>query len=111
MEQNQLATCLPFLLEAGYSASSAADRREMMDDLDLCPRVRITTTVEDLAEGAQRDLAAVGHHRLSPVDVMIAACAHEAEIGVLHYDADYDILASRTSLRFRSEWLAPPGTL
>jgi predicted nucleic acid-binding protein len=53
----------------------------------------------------------VGHHRLPPIDVMIAACAHEAEAGVLHYDRDYDILASRTSLEFESEWLVPPGSL
>jgi hypothetical protein len=27
------------------------------------------------------------------MDVIIAACAHKAEAGVLHYDGDYDILA------------------
>ena len=42
---------------------------------------------------------------------MIAACAHRAEAGVLHYDGDYDILAERTTLEFDSVWLAPPGTL
>jgi hypothetical protein len=45
------------------------------------------------------------------MDVMIAACAHRAEAGVLHYDGDYDILAKHTSLIFDSEWLAPAGTL
>jgi hypothetical protein len=43
--------------------------------------------------------------------VVIAACAHTAGIGVLHYDGDYDLLATRTSLVFESEWLAPPGVL
>lgn len=42
---------------------------------------------------------------------MIAACAHEAGAGVLHYDGDYDIIAQRTSLRFKSVWLAPRGSL
>ncbi len=42
---------------------------------------------------------------------MIAACAHKAEAGVLHYDGDYDILAARTNFVFESQWLAPPGML
>lgn len=82
-----------------------------MNDLDAFPRAQITNKVEKRAAQAQRELAAVGHHRLAPIDVMIAACAHEAGAGVLHYHSDYDILATRTSLRFHSEWLAPAGTL
>ncbi|HEY5287066.1 MAG TPA: PIN domain-containing protein [Solirubrobacteraceae bacterium] len=111
IERDELATCLPFLLEAGYSARSATHLKEIMDDLDLFPRVRITNKVEKRAAQAQRELAAVGHHRLAPIDVMIASCAHEAGAGVLHYDSDYDILATHTNLRFHSEWLAPAGTL
>ena len=60
---------------------------------------------------AARPHAGVGHRRLAPMDVLIAACAHRAESGVLHYDADYDILAEHTTLTFDSLWLAPPGTL
>jgi hypothetical protein len=30
---------------------------------------------------------------------------------VLHYDEDYDVLREHTRLRFRSEWLAPAGSL
>jgi hypothetical protein len=53
----------------------------------------------------------VGHHRLPPTDIVIAACAHHAGAGVLHYDRDYDVLAQRTNLSFQSQWLAPAGTL
>lgn len=42
---------------------------------------------------------------------MIAACAHVAGMGVLHYDSDYDSLVKHTGLRFRSEWLAQPDVL
>ncbi len=111
IERRELAICLPFLLEAGYSAQSAVDHQTMMAELELLPRVLVTPEVEKYALHAQRELAAVGHHRLAPVDVMIAACAHEVEAGVLHYDHDYDILAVHTGLEFHSEWLAPPGTL
>jgi predicted nucleic acid-binding protein len=111
IEQRELATCLPFLLEAGYSARSAADYKGIMVELDLLPRIQLTHHIEQLALQAQRDLALVGHHRLPPLDLVIAASAHEAGAGVLHYDHDYDILATRTRLEFESEWVAPPGTL
>jgi predicted nucleic acid-binding protein len=111
IDQRELAVCLPFLLEAGYSARSAADRKMLMTRLDQLPRIAIDSEVERMALQAQRELAEIGHHRLSPMDVMIAACAHRAEAGVLHYDGDYDLLAEHTSLIFESEWLAAPGTL
>jgi hypothetical protein len=111
MEQRQVAVCLPFLLEAGYAAQSAARYRSMMARFERLPRIAIDRDVDGMVLQAQRELAEVGHHRLAPMDVMIAACAHRAEAGVLHYDGDYDILATQTSLDFASEWLAPPGTL
>jgi predicted nucleic acid-binding protein len=112
LEQRQLAICLPFLLEAGYSARASADYQEMMDEFDLLfPRVEVAAAMEDRALLAQRELAARGQHRLAPIDVMVAACAHETGAGVLHYDRDYDLIAEHTSLSFESVWLAPAGTL
>lgn len=111
MTRREIAVCMPFLLEAGYSAQSAANHREMMVKFDRLPRIAIDSEVERVALQAQRELAEIGHHRLAPMDVMIAACAHRAEAGVLHYDGDYDLLAEYTGLEFESEWLAPPGTL
>lgn len=111
MYHGELAVCLPFLLEAGYSARSAADRKEMMIRFAKLPKVPIDPEIECLAQDAQRELAEVGHHRLAPVDLIIAACAHRGEAGVLHYDRDYDLIAEHTSLALESEWLAQPGTL
>jgi len=111
MNDGEIAVCLPFILEAGYSAQSAVKHREMMSDFADLPSVTITAEVERLALQAQRELAEIGHHRLPPIYVMIAACAHKAEAGVLHYDGDFDILAEKTSLAFESEWLVPSGTL
>lgn len=111
MEAGMVGTCLPFLLEAGYSARSRRDHDMIFSDLAPMPRVAITPEVERLAIEAQSDLARIGHHRLAPADILIAACAHEAGAGVLHYDKDYDVLREHTRLRFRSEWLAPSGSL
>ncbi len=111
MHDLRLATCLPFLLEAGYSARSGTERAAIMSDLMRLPHVAIDLDVERVAMQAERELAEIGHHRLAPADVVIAACAHTAGMGVLHYDGDYDLLAERASLAFQSEWLAPPGAL
>jgi len=111
MNQDEIGICMPFLLEAGYSAQLAAKYREMMAKFDELPRIPINHEVERMALQAQLELAEIGHHRLTPMDVIIAACAHKVEAGVLHYDGDYDILAAHTSLIFESVWLAPPGSL
>jgi predicted nucleic acid-binding protein len=111
LEKQQLGTCLPFLLEAGYSARSAGDLREMMARIELLPCVAVDEEVERLALAAQQALADVGHHRLPPSDLVIAACAHRAGTGVLHYDRDYDLIAEHTSLVFESLWIAEAGSL
>jgi predicted nucleic acid-binding protein len=111
MEADELGVTLPFLLEAGFSARTALEHNEIMGDLMALQQAKITPSVEGLALDAQADLARVGHHRLRPADILIAACAHEAGAGVLHYDRDYDVLREHTRLRFRSEWLAPAGSL
>lgn len=111
LDSEEIATCLPFLLEAGYSTQSAEDHERNMDRLGTLPSVSIDADIEATARKAQRELARAGHHRLSPIDLMIAACAHEAGTGVLHYDRDYDRIAELTSLRFESVWVAPAGTL
>jgi predicted nucleic acid-binding protein len=111
VEGGAVGVCLPFLLEAGYSARSGNDHAQLLTDLSVLPRVEIDREVETLALHAQEQLAQVGHHRLAPSDVVIAACAHRAESGVLHYDRDYDLITEHTELRFESEWLAPAASL
>ena len=107
----RMGTCLPFLLEAGYSAQTAEDHRITMARLERLDRFPIGKEVELSAQRAQSELAKAGHHRLSPVDLIIAACAAQEQGGVLHYDRDYDLIRERTSLEFESVWLAEPGTL
>ena len=82
-----------------------------MGRLEQLPRVLIDQEVEKAAQKAQRQLARNGHHRLSPTDLIIAACAAEVHGGVLHYDRDYDLILEHTTLDFESIWLVDPGTL
>ena len=111
IEQERIAACLPFLLEAGYSARNGREHRELIDELLALPQVHIDARAELRAVDAQRQLARVGHHRLPPVDVIVAAIADVNGLGILHYDADYDLLAEKTDLRFDSVWLAERGSL
>lgn len=111
IEAAELAACLPFVLEAGYSARSAADHDRVVADLIMLPWVEVTPAVSRLAIQAQGELARAGHHRVPPADLMIAACAHAEGAGVLHYDRDYDLIAEHSGLVFQSEWLSPGGSI
>ena len=111
IEGGEVGVCLPFLLEAGYSARSGDNHERLLADLSLLPRVELDADIEGLALDAQRRLARIGHHRIPPSDLVIAACAHRAAAGVLHYDRDYDVIEERTSLDFESSWLAPAPSL
>ena len=111
LDAGQIAVCLPFLLEAGYSARSGDDHGELLADLLSLPKLDIDPAVEERALDAQRQLARVGHHRLPPVDLLMAAVADRYGVGVLHYDHDYDLIAGKTDLAFASVWLADRGSL
>jgi predicted nucleic acid-binding protein len=111
LEAGRIAICLPFLLEAGYSARSARDHDEALDELLALPRFDIDEEVERRAIDAQRQLARAGHQRLPPVHLIVAAIADRHGLAVLHYDRDYDLLAEKTDLDFDSVWLALAGSL
>ena len=107
----RLAVCLPFLLETGFSASNKEDFALVLEDLAALPTFPIDGEVERRALVAQAQLSRVGHHRIPPADVIVAAIADRHEIGVLHYDKDFDVLLEKTGLDFASVWLMPPGSL
>lgn len=109
--EERFVTCLPFMLEAGYSARTADGHDDLFDELASLDFLEVNLEVERRALDAQTQLARVGHHRVPPVDLMIAALAHSHGVGVLHYDSDYDVILEKTDLDFDSEWLMPPGSL
>jgi predicted nucleic acid-binding protein len=107
----RLAVCLPFLLEAGFSVRGKEDHAALVDELTALPNFPIDAEVERRAFAAQAQLARIGHHRVPPSDVILAAIADRHDAGVLHYDKDFDVLLERTGLDFHSEWLMPRGSL
>jgi predicted nucleic acid-binding protein len=111
LESGRIAACLPFVLEAGYSARSAHEHDRLLAELQALPQYHLDDVAEQRALDAQAQLARVGHHRLPPVDLLIAALADRHSLGVLHYDHDYDVVAEKTDLSFESVWLAHRGSL
>ncbi len=110
-DSGRVVVCLPFLLEAGFTAQNAEEHRLMMGKLLGLPRAHLDPRAEAVAVEVQRQLARVGHHRIPPADLMLAALADRHELGVLHYDHHYDLILERTDLRYDSVWLAEPGSL
>src|SRR5689334_16704376 len=53
VEERRLAACLPFLLEAGYSARSGSDHRKLLRRLEQLPRLPVDDAVERAALDAQ----------------------------------------------------------
>lgn len=99
------------MLEAGYSARNADEHADLLDELLALPIVDIDEQIERRALDAQRQLARVGHHRLPPVDLIIAAAADAMKLGILHYDSDYELISDKTDLQFHGVWLAERGSL
>lgn len=49
--------------------------------------------------------------RVKTADVLVAALAVQRDLGVLHYDGDFDLIRERGGEPYESEWLAPRGSL
>ena len=106
--ERRMHACLPFMLEAGYSAQSTDDYAGIRRTLGSLPFAAIEHPTEERAVELQGELVQTGHHRLPPVDVLIAAIAEHHGLTVLHVDKDFDVIRDRTSARISTEWLAPP---
>lgn len=107
LDAGEIATCAIVDLEVLYSTRSSRDYDVTMARRRAHPSVPITPAVTDRALDVQRKLAKTGHHRVSIPDLLIAAAAESAELAVLHYDSDYEVIASVTSQPH--EWVVPRG--
>jgi len=109
----ELWTCPPALLEMRYSARDGSQFAAIAEELDALEHAPLTSEVATSALTAQAALAEKPgiSHRVKPVDLLIAAIAATANVGVLHYDHDYDTIAEHTQLSYPSVWVAPRGSM
>jgi predicted nucleic acid-binding protein len=112
LRNGQIATSPIVKLELLYSARDGESFDQLGADLSQLRDVPITRSVANTAERALRTLAhrrPPQHRGVSLPDLLIAAAAQDAAVGMLHYDEDFDTLA--TVLDFKSRWIAPRGSL
>lgn len=101
-----VASSTPLLLE------TRAGRLLPPVEPDELPLLWITERAERRAVDLQDQLRAAHHHLgVPPLDYLTAAVAEDHGASILHYDADFERLASHTDLSVAVEALAPLGTL
>jgi predicted nucleic acid-binding protein len=96
-------------LEIGYSARSGPDLRAGLRQppVSVMPVEYLTPAIEDRAVEVLTLLADRGQQRAPSVpDVLIAAAAELAGLTLLHFDKDFDLIASITGQP--AEWLNVP---
>lgn len=96
-------------LEIGFSGRNAEEWDRLLAALDAFELVETTADHVRRARQVQRSLAAAGNRRRKIPDLLVAAAAEELGYGVLHYDSDFDLIASVTGQSVR--WVVPPGSI
>jgi len=96
-------------LEVGYSARTAAEWDDLVGALDAFDPVATTAAHVRRALQVQRLLAQRSQRGRKIPDLLVAAAAEELDISVLHYDADFDLIATVTGQACK--WVVPAGTV
>ena len=111
MERGLLARCGVTDLEFGVSARSGADHRSVgIYRRDALEYLTTPDTVWDRAWQVQEALADTGLHRTVKIpDLIIAAIAEHHGVSVLHYDHDFERIATVTGQAV--EWVVPAGSV
>jgi predicted nucleic acid-binding protein len=112
VEDGRIAVCDQVAMEVLWSARDIADFRATEAGLLACPWFNVEPTDWDVARRVFGDLAGRGplHHRQIKIpDLLIAAVAARTGLTLVHYDQDYDLIASVTGQPTR--WAAPRGSI
>ena len=96
-------------LEVGFSARNYVEWDDLMNALDAFPLVETTAAHLRRALQVQRLLAVKSQRGRKIPDLLVAAAAEEAGHTVLHYDSDFDLIASVTGQA--SRWVVPRGSV
>ena len=107
--EGRIGLCPPVAFELGYSARNHADYLALTERLEAFPPVPVTDADHRRSLEVQQALSANGHHRaLSLVDALVAATAETRDLTVLHYDADFELVADITGQSH--QWIVQRGT-
>ncbi len=107
-----IGTCGAAMLELLYGSRDAGEFSVAKAALERLPQCPIGSREWRRALDVYEILAHQGgmhHRRVSHPDLLIAAAAESAGMTLLHYDADFDVIAEITGQPTR--WIAPRGSL
>jgi len=109
LEPDQLGRTSISDLEICFAARNAAEWDRLALSLKTYTLLETTATDVRRAKEVQR-LLAVKHQRGRKLpDLLIAATAEAAKLTILHYDADFDLIASVTGQS--CQWIVPAGSV
>jgi predicted nucleic acid-binding protein len=105
-----LHTCAIVRLEVMRGMQSRARWRIALDNLRELPEVPIVQETWHRAEEVQQLLSSRSQHAgVKVAELVIAAAAEGADLPVVHYDRDFDLIAAVTGQDCR--WVVPRGSI
>ncbi len=110
--EGELAICDMVRLELLRSARNPTEFVEIREELGALPDCPISEAQWERALWVYEQLSARGgalQRAVKHLDLLVAAAAEAADVTLLHYDDDYDLIADVTGQAMR--WLAPKGSL
>ena len=106
----EIATCPIVVMELLWTAQTLREFQELREDLAALPQLPIDSPTWVRATEVWEDLVATHRHRQVKIaDLLVAAAAELAGVGVCHYDSDFDAIAAITGQPVRA--IAPLGSL
>jgi predicted nucleic acid-binding protein len=109
VDRGLVGTCPIIDLEILYSARTASEHEHFRAQRAAFEYFPMNDEIAQRAVEVQGLLAQRAQHRsVSIPDLLIAATAERYALTVLHYDGDYDRIATVTGQA--TEWVVPPGT-
>lgn len=111
MERGLVSICGVTELELLYSARNIQERHQMKQQIlaSLDP-LREPDDVWEIASEIQEALTEKGRHRAASIpDLVVAATARATRLTILHYDNDFETIATFTEQP--TKWVVPPGTV
>ena len=92
--EGAVGVCAPVVFELGYATRNSADYVALTDRLNAFPAVVVTEA---------------DHQRALEVQAaLVAATAEARDLAILHYDADFELIASVTGQSH--QWIVTRGT-
>jgi hypothetical protein len=96
-------------LEIGFSARNAAEWDRLTDAIEAFELLETAAEHVHRARQTQRLLASRHQRGRKLPDLLAAAAAEARGLTVLHYDADFDLIAAATGQP--CEWVVPAGSV